>query len=153
MPPENKIAEVFPADVTLHSKGSVGKRNFLAVSNAESPAYTRAGRKVRHLFSATGPGIKRFILAGVRSLQRTQHILSGTGAGIGAARVAQLFKFPPIRFDPFALVVGRVGTSNVRPFNPLETEPSQILDKSVDEFGPGAGSIQVFVAQDESAVS
>ena len=53
--------------------------------------------------------------------------------------------------SPFALRIGRVWSTTVRPFGPLEAQPAEVFEHSVDEVCSAPLRIKVLVSHDEHA--
>jgi hypothetical protein len=95
--------------------------------------------------------VNRLVVLGVRSLQSELDVFAGTVAGKNGAHTLQLLEREPIKFQPLALEVRRVTTSNIGSFVPLKSEPTQVLEHGSGEFSPATGTIEILHSQDERA--
>src|SRR5437763_16623808 len=86
----------------------------------------------------------------MRRLQGAQDILPRTDARIDKAARLQFLERSKVEWEPLALRVRAAGSAAIRPLLPLKAKPAKIFQHCRDEFWPGAGSVQIFVAQNES---
>jgi len=85
-------------------------------------------------------------------LQSAQDILARTGAGVNKPAGAQFLESCAVKFDTLTLVIRSERTTAVRAFLPLETEPAQIFEHRGNKLRFAAIPVEVFVAQDQTAV-
>jgi hypothetical protein len=91
--------------------------------------------------------INGFLIALVRRLERTLHILPRAMAGINRSVRPELFKCCPVESAPFALCVRSEWPAKVGSLLPREAEPAQILDHGRDKCRPAARRIEIFISQ------
>ena len=151
MPPEDEIAEILSANISLHPARPINEGNHFAIRHTKPPIEPSSSRKLLNTFRSASPGINWLVISRVRRLQSAQNILPRTGAGINQSGQTQAFELLAINFYALALIVGSVQTPNVRSLLPIATQPFQILDKSRDKFRPRSRTIQILVPQNQSS--
>ena len=77
--------------------------------------------------------------------------LAGAEAAVGRARLEQELDVLAVDRGALALAVGPVGTADVGPLVPGESEPAQGLEDHPPRLGGRARSVGVLDAQDELA--
>ena len=91
------------------------------------------------------------LAARFRVLSLLAQPIGGAVAVIGASVRDQLRRCGAIALEPLRLEIGRVRTADLRPFIPVEPEPSQAVENAGDHVGRRALDVGVFDAQDERA--
>ena len=151
MPPDEEVAKIFPPDEPLFAAGAVNETDFAPFRNPEAPANLFSGRDILEGTLAAGARINRLVLAGVRRLDRPEHILARAGAGEDLTRSLQLFESSPVERHSLALGIGPEGAADVRSLIPSEAEPLQVLQERVHKLRTHAGAVEVVIAQDQLA--
>src|SRR4051794_28826302 len=127
--------------------------NCAVLGNPQTPTDPGQARRVLHRPRVAGAGVKRFFLAGVRSLNGAKDILSGAGARVNQLSRFELFENGTVELDPFALVVRGERTAHVGTFVPLEPEPFQVSEHGLHKLRPDAAAVEIVIAQNEGAAS
>jgi hypothetical protein len=151
----------------------VVKADFLTIRNPKPPIHSRRhspcsdgrlvgpasperSRRASSPRQGTGrptpPGINRLIIAVIRRPSRQRHILARTSTRIDDPNLPQSLPRLQIEVSPLALRVGSARPSAIRPFLPGNSQPAQILDHRIDEFGTAALRIQILISQSQRSV-
>jgi hypothetical protein len=147
--PNDEIAEVTSGGERLRAESEVMEADGFAVRNTEAPIHACAGWNFVNAFGAAGSGINRFFFALMRCLQCAEDILARASARIQEARGLKTPEFRAVKFDAFALVIGRVRPANIGALVPSESKPFQVFDESSYELRARARTIEVFIAKDQ----
>jgi hypothetical protein len=92
LPPDDKIAEIGSGKKGLRTMMGVDEGDSSAVGNAEAPAAAGGGCDGRGGFVPAGAGIDGFLLDGMGSRERSEHVLSRANARIEKAAGEELFE-------------------------------------------------------------
>ena len=85
----------------------------------------------------------------MRRACRERNVSPAAVAGIHGACCDQAVKVLPVDAAPPALHVRSVGTADIGPFVPVQSQPAEIVDDGLGATGPVARAIQVVHAQYE----
>jgi len=127
---------------------AIDERNDFAVRNAESPT-ERRWRRVERGIGTTGAGVEGFVVDFVRGGQCAGEIPARAGAGINEAGGAELLERGEITRAAFALGIGSEWAAAAGAFLPVNSEPAEVFEHGGNEFGPGTGGVEVFVAENK----
>jgi len=148
--PDDEIAEIPAGDELLRAEVPVVEGDGFAVGNAESPT-ERGRRRVERGIGTAGAGVKWFVITFVRGGQSAGEVFARAGAGINQAGGAELLEGGKVTRAALTLGIGGEGAATVGTFMPLKTKPAEVFEHGGNEFRPGTGGVEVFVAEDKGS--
>lgn len=153
--PDDEVAEVAAGNVFLRALPQIGEAHRVAVGHTETPVHAGGQIVVAGLIEAAAAcaGVERFVIGVVRGRDGLGEVATRTGTGIDEAAVAEGAPCGEVLATAFALQVGRVRSTNIGTFGPADAEPAQFFEHGDGEVGARALGIEVFVAEDESAIA
>jgi len=150
--PDDKISEIPSGNVPLWPKMQIRKRNLLAIGDAKAPVYAGRLLKAARISSAAAlPRIHRLIIYIIGRACSLRQYPSRTGAGIHQSAIAKQFPRCQINFPAFALQVGHIRATAVRPFIPRDPQPAQVFIHRGNKFCAASVRIKIFVAKKQRA--
>ena len=162
-PPDNEVPEILACDHALLPQMQICEADLFPVRHSKPPVHAfqlgpcsdgRLGRpaKAKPSGSGDGPagsGIQRLIIPLIRSPSRLRHILPRASTRIDHSQIPQLLPCCEIVRPPLALRVRRTRPAAIRPLGPLNPQPVKVVIHRLNEFGPAALRIQVFIAKNQ----
>jgi len=162
-PPNNKIPKVAPRHEPLRPKMQIRKTNLFPIRHPKPPVHPRRfcvlhicpcgdGRLGRHANRPTRPRINRLVIPLIRRTRRQPHILPRTNTWINHPPPTQRLPSPQIKLTSLALCIWSASPAAIRPFTPLNPEPTQIFKHRRNKLRTAPLRIQIFVAKKKLAM-
>lgn len=151
--PDDKVAEVTASSEGLWAEMLVDESDSFAVWHAEAPVNAGWFGEVCGVGAAAAfAGIDRLVIEIVGRRGRLRKIFAGAGAGIDCAGIAEFAPCIEIKIAALTLQIRGVRAAAIGAFGPAEAEPAQVFHHGVGELGAAALGVDVFIAENESAV-
>jgi hypothetical protein len=172
-PPNDEVAKIASGRNPLGAEMQVVEQDFLAIRNPKAPikpgrplrrcslhSQCSDGRLVRPATAKpsgpdhgtrrpTPPRIDRLIITIIRRPSCQSHILARASTRIDRPNLPQPLPRLQIEISALTLRIGSVRPSAIRPLLPGNSQPVQVLDHRIDEFGTAALRIQILISQNQ----
>jgi hypothetical protein len=150
-PPYQEVAKILTAYEALRAEVPIHEFDRLTLRDKKTPvsASWRIDTSQQGCGWATGSGINAFVI--MRRLHGLRQVFARAAARVEPPPGVQAAPRVPVKTLPLALGIRLEGTTHIRPFLPLEPQPTQIFKHGLTKMLLRALRVKVLIAQDKNA--
>lgn len=149
-PPDEEIPEISSCEELLRAEMAIVEGNGFSVRDTETPvlACRRLGEWLRAERTA-GSGVSGLVIRFVRGAGGEREFAPRACAGVNETGLPQFAPGRQVKRMALALRIRRMGSANIRPLLPADSEPAQVFQHCGIELVAGPLPVEIVVAKDE----